>query len=118
MSFSGELKDYDVKIIDYRGGKALLIDSFDIALLSNGIDENPVLESIKNQIENVDYILVLTTYPLSMIRKEIRDYLFVIAKVDSINCYRWTTPRGRKTIRKWAEKMREDLFKSIKKMVA
>ena len=93
-----------VDIINYRGGKALVIDSLDIvrmkAYLNGGIRFRQTMRDlVEVPHTKVDYILVITSYPMDQLP------LFLCQAMsdstDRINCYRVNLRTAISTTRDW-----------------
>ena len=103
------MKDYTANIIDYRGGKALLIDSFDIVQMVSTKDANSAVKEIEEKCNDVDYVLLITSTPFHMLRPRIRDIFKYSESKSSVNCYRHITTKGRETWRNYLEQQRDEL---------
>jgi len=98
-NYEGEL---NLKIIDYRGGKALLIDSLDIMHMSSSFlaSRKKLFQEMKDYESKVDFILILTSYNLETLHPELRK---LVMRGDDIHCYRMMTTRGRVTTKRIAD---------------
>lgn len=105
------MKDYEANIIPYRGGKALLIDSFDFLEMRSRSEVNLMAKLIEDSIESVDYVLVISSMPPSMVRPVFRKWF----KAAPIYCYRHTTKRGRKLNTKRTDMALKILFKTVER---
>jgi len=90
-------RDYELKIIPYRGGKALLIDSFDIMQINPTThkDRLNLRKHIDLMKKEVDYILLLTSMKPRAIRPMFRD---LFNRQDITPCYRYITEKGQKMV--------------------
>lgn len=102
------MKDYSFNIIDYRGGKAVLIDVLNIIqFMSLNPPESRELKTRLKKLESqVDYFLLITSYPPELIRPIFREYF---NRGTLVNCYRYITPRGKITIRNITDKKINEL---------
>lgn len=106
---------YEMNIIDYRGGKALLIDSLDIMKMISARENRWESALLKTQIQNwmkeVDYVLLITSSPPYLIRSLFQDLFNVRTRV---NCYRFITKRGHKTVNEYMNKIQDELRETLK----
>lgn len=109
------MKDYNLSIIDYRGGSALVVDSFDLMQMKalNYREQLNLKELFKEVSEKVDYILLLTSYPASMIDPLFKEFF---SHLNRINCYRFLTEKGKETIKNYTNNRVEELRKELKKL--
>ena len=107
------MKDYTANIIDYRGGKALLLDSLDILHMTSRLENKQVLDLIKEKYDEVDYILLITSMPFHTLRPKIRE-LFKHPAKSQINCYRHITPKGMQTWTTYLEEQTQEQTESLK----
>ena len=106
------MKDYTANIIDYRGGKALLLDSLDIMHLTSRIENQEAIKLIEEKYDEVDYILLITSMPFHTLRPSIRT-LFEHPAKSRINCYRHITPKGKKTWAAFLDEQTKELRESF-----
>ena len=100
------MKDYTANIIDYRGGKALLIDSLDIMQMTSRVNTEAI-DLIKEKYDSVDYVLLITSMPFHTLRPKIRE-LFNQPHKSKVNCFRHMTPKGRVTWNAFLEEQTKD----------
>ena len=106
------MKDYTANIIDYRGGKALLLDSLDILHMTSRLANKEVLSLIEEKHDEVDYILLITSMPFHTLRPSIRT-LFEPPAKSRVNCYRHPTPKGKKTWAAFLDEQTKELRESF-----
>ena len=105
------MKDYSTNIIDYRGGKALLIDSLDIVQMTSRVN-NEDITMIEEKSKEVDYVLLITSMPLHTLRPKIRE-LFNQPHKSQVNCFRHITEKGKQTWNKYLEEQTKELQESL-----
>jgi len=107
------MKDYSVNIIDYRGGKALLLDSLDIMHLTSTNDIQEAMELIEKNYEEVDYVLLITSMPFNTLRPKIRAF-FTQPYRSQVNCYRHITEKGKQTWNNYLKEQTKSLTDNLK----
>ena len=103
------MSDYEVKIVPYRGGTALLIDSCDLVEVRTRSEVALFVKLIEDVMESVDFVLVITSIPIDMINPAFRKWL----NGAPLYCYRHITERGRKL----NMKMLDEALEALKKVV-
>ena len=103
------MKDFMANIIDYRGGKALLLDSLDIIHLVSQHEANETMKIIEEKYSEVDYVLLITSMPLHMLRPKLRALIAQPTRSKSqVNCFRHITEKGKQTWRTYLEEQIKD----------
>ena len=105
------MKDYEVKIVPYRGGTALLIDSLDLLEVRTRSELALFVKLVDDMMESVDFVLVITSIPREMINPVFRKWL----DGDTLCCYRHLTDRGRKLNRKLMDEALAALIKTVER---
>ena len=107
------MKDYTVNIIDYRGGKALLVDSFDIMRMTTRMKDDEAIKIIEEHYDQVDYVLLLTSMPFYTLRPKIRA-LFTQPHRSEVNCFRHITLKGKETLKAFMEEQAQEIEAILK----
>jgi len=103
------MKDFKANIIDYRGGKALLLDSLDIMHMGPQHEANEAIKIIEEKYSEVDYVLLITSMPLHMLRPKLRALFAQPTRSKSqVNCFRHITEKGKQTWRTYLEEQTKD----------
>ena len=105
------MKDYSTNIIDYRGGKALLIDSLDIMQMTSRVN-NEAIKMIEEKSNEVDYVLLITSMPFHTLRPKIREF-FHQSHRSQVNCFRHITEKGKQTWNAYLEEQTKELQESL-----